>query len=374
MPETPYGILLTTFFHGRTGMRLQALGNPGKDALLLGAFLTANDWANMIGLYELSLGKIARHLPILKSRSVLRAFAVLDQERFAHYDEPTEVVWVREMARIRLNLVSGRVISNPKMLTGAQNCYQRVPINPFLAPFYDRYHVELALKHRRGDPPQADRQSIADPSPMSSPISETPVVRTQVLQRSSDQVPVHQASVQAVRSNNDQLDQGSSINEEQPAPLRRRPSLEPASFQTLCAIATEVLEQHGEDLDDLSDLTARVKDLCVARQRDYGANLDRLRGAIDGAVKAYQKRRQAFVFRADAPVATETAEERPDPTLRIGRLPMAPSGPDELIPVDGTSAPRGGSTAIGDLASSLRSGNVEDFNERITKLAGGRRG
>lgn len=151
--SAPYGILLSSFFDGSTGMRLQSLGASGKDALLLGAFFTANEWANMIGLYELSLSKIARKLPVLKGKTLARALELLDQERFAHYDGETEFVWVREMARIRLGIVAGEKVANPRRLVAAQNLYQRVPLNPFLGPFYDRYRIELALKHRRGSPP-----------------------------------------------------------------------------------------------------------------------------------------------------------------------------------------------------------------------------
>lgn len=360
MAETPYGILLTSFFHGSTGMRLQAMGAPGKDALLLGAFLTANDWANMIGLYEISLGKLSRHLPILKSRTVvMRAFSVLDQERFAHYDEESEFVWVREMARIRLKLERGQVIRNPRILTAAQNCYQRVPLNPFLSPFFDRYRIELALKHRRGSPfaeqvGERFAEPVAEPIGERSPNGATPVVRTQVLQRSSDQVPVHQASGEAVLSTRDQVEQGSSTSEEQPALSRRRPSLEPASFQTLCAIATEVLAQHGDDIENLADLTDRVKELCVARQRDYGGNLERLRGAIDGALSAYRKRHPGFEFRSITPSSVvNSGPEREDPTLRI--------------------ASRGSAASIADLAAALRTDNVDELNTRLKQMAGGKR-
>lgn len=374
----PYGLLLTTFFDGTTGMRLQAIGTPGKDALLLGAFLTANEFANMIGLYELSLGKLARKLPVVKGRALTRAFELLDQERFAHYDAETEFVWVREMARVRLRLERGQVIRNPRILTAAQNCYQRVPLNPFLSPFFDRYHVELALKHRRGTPPFGERigEPFAEHIGERSPNGATPEVRTQVLQRSSDQVPVHQESVQAVRRSNQDQEQGSSTHEEQPALARRRPALEPASFQTLCAIATEVLTQHGQHLDTLSDLVHRVKALCVERQRDYGHDLDRLRGAIDGALMAYRKRCPDFQFASErvvSPAAEDGTPERSDPTLRLGRMPVTPVAADELIPVDGTSAPRGTTASLGDLASSLRADNVEDFNARMQRLSGGGR-
>lgn len=200
-PSGFYGKLLPSFFYGTTGMSLQSAGAIGKDALILAAFLMANEWASMIGLYELSIQKLARKLPVLKARDTSRAFALLDKEQFAYYDEETEIVWVREMARVRINLIAGQVIANPRQRTAAQNCYYRVPLNPFLGPFYDRYHVELDLKNRR-DWNRGSPNTSANGSANGSPT--TSVKRSVKASANGSvnecQVPVHQVPVQAVLS------------------------------------------------------------------------------------------------------------------------------------------------------------------------------
>src|SRR5690242_20572436 len=104
MADTAFGILLNSYFDGATGMKLQARGREGKDALLLGAFLSANEFANMIGLYEISFAKLERKLPIIKKRELKRSVDILGEERFAFFDPITEFMWVREMARVRLQL------------------------------------------------------------------------------------------------------------------------------------------------------------------------------------------------------------------------------------------------------------------------------
>lgn len=148
MAGDSFGILLNSYFDGDTGIRLQQRGS--KDAFIVGLFLTANEFTNMIGLYELSLPKLERKLPIVKTRAALRrALEVLDEERYAHYDVKTEFVWVREMARVRLQLKGQPLAGNDKRTLGAAKVYAHLPLNPFLAPFYDRYGTELRLPVRR---------------------------------------------------------------------------------------------------------------------------------------------------------------------------------------------------------------------------------
>jgi hypothetical protein len=211
--DVPYGVLHSSFFTGATGMTLQALGQQGKDALLLAAYLSANEWANMIGLYELSPSKLTRQLPAIRGKALQKAFEALSQEQYAQYDEVSEFVWVREMARIRLNLALGEAAPSSKRITGAVNLYQRLPLNPFLGPFYDRYRVELGLKHRRigdrsptGHPSNGDRspfhhRSITDRSgtdsllvPPSTPSGTSTSGSAKQDQRSADQVPVQAAA------------------------------------------------------------------------------------------------------------------------------------------------------------------------------------
>lgn len=254
-------------------MKLQALGTPGKDAMILAAFLTANEWANMIGLYELSPTKLSRCLPAVKGKSLTKAFAVLAKESYAFYDEPTEFVWVREMARIRLRLEVGQVISNANALKGAQNLYQRLPLNPFLGPFYDRYHVELALKHRRQGPSNGVRTVFEGPSN-----GVRTVLGTASEVRTADQVPVL-STHRSVLSTQQTADQISSINvakeqeqrpdgrgphpvaqmgDEKKAELSRTPS-DDGNFSVLVRLTHAVMDSEGDGDPTNPDIIEAVK-------------------------------------------------------------------------------------------------------------------
>ncbi len=348
MSETygPYGILLSTFFDGNTGMRLQAAGSIGKDALILGAFLSANEWANMIGLYELTFAKLARKLPILKGRPVLtRAFALLGQEQFAHYDEETECVWVREMARVRLRLVAGQKISNPRQLTGAQNCYQRAPLNPFLGPFFDRYHVELELKHRR-DGGRGSPTGSANGSTTASAIGSP--------NGSADecQVPVHQVPVQAVHQ---EAVQQRSEEKRTPAAASATGTShpDPKLFQRLCVVASGIIAAHAGEIDGEGDLDSRVKAEAARLRIDYKADRDIIARVVRATVQARRKTDPAFLaVVVPASASTPVEPERPDPTTR-------------LIPA------RRGASGIGEIVSDLRGAtDVQDFNERMRRRFG----
>jgi hypothetical protein len=366
----PWGILLSSFFDGNTGMQLQAAGAPGKDALLLGAFLTANEWANMIGLYELSLSKIARKLPVLEGRPlVMRAFELLDQARFAHYDEETEFVWVREMARVRLRIIPGHVITNPKQLTGAQNCYQRLPLNPFLGPFYDRYNLELALKHRRhakGDPSPTDRQSNGNRTPIEGQsIGDRSAIDSQFGSPQTPlQVPVPGTSTQGSVLNeqrtqkqpaaisNDVAAVDAPVTEEQPALPRRNPSPPGKHFRTLCSVSSEVLAKQANEIEDLGDYTERVKQLAARRQVDY-SDRELLRSATDAALFAYRRKHPTFL-QSPQPTATDTATagEAADATRNV---------------------PRGGIASLGELVNTFKSGSVDELTAKVRAMAERRR-
>lgn len=143
-----YGIVWPGYWTGRTGRAIQKKG--GKDAALLGLYLTTNRLANMIGLYRLTPDTITHETP-LKFAAVARAFTVLAEEEFAEYDANSEHVWVREMARFRLNLRDDRpaLDKDDKRVVGVQKLYHGIDDNPFLEPFYVKYVKTLHLKKQR---------------------------------------------------------------------------------------------------------------------------------------------------------------------------------------------------------------------------------
>lgn len=303
----PYGVLLSSFFSGTTGMRLQALGTPGKDALLLAVFLTANEWANMIGLYELSPAKVTRRLPCVKGRALERALELLASEQFAFYDTETEFVWVREMARIRLGMLNGEEVANPRRRTAAQNLYQRSPLNPFLGPFYDRYHVELALKHRRGSPigsangsPNQSPNGSPTRSPNGSPNECQVPVRTASVQQGSVStalVPVQAAAaprlspVETVQNPQENIEVITSVITKEILPIfgiKGLPILQPGGLQ---------FGVHGGGAIDaarLSDLQEATKERCARMQIAYNSEV------VERALKSALVRASLHLVKATA--------------------------------------------------------------------------
>lgn len=147
-----YGVLFPRFWEGTTGRALQT---KGKDTVILAAYLTSNRHANMIGLYELPLVHLERELPVLKGRiPILRAFHDLQVLAYATYDMGTEHVWVREMARIRVGLSLNEPLKRDDKRHGRILWhYTSLKPNPFLGPFFERYHEQLHLTAGRIGPP-----------------------------------------------------------------------------------------------------------------------------------------------------------------------------------------------------------------------------
>lgn len=143
-----YGLTFPEFFTGETGKRIALEG--GSDAQILGVYLTANRCATMLGLYPLSLAIAQAEIRSLSTDQLLRAIGVLQRADFARFDEPTETVWVLEMARIRLQLAPKQPLKeNDARIKTIQKLYDRVLPNPFLGPFHEKYRRILHLGKRR---------------------------------------------------------------------------------------------------------------------------------------------------------------------------------------------------------------------------------
>jgi len=145
-----YGLLYPEYWDGPTGRRIQTAG--GKNATLLGAYLTSNRRATMLGLYRLPLADVMTDTP-LSLADLVDAFAVLEDLQFAEYDADSEYVWVREMARFRLGLgahpkTTAALLKTDKRVEHVQKLYAALDDNPFLVPFFDRYHAVLHLNPR----------------------------------------------------------------------------------------------------------------------------------------------------------------------------------------------------------------------------------
>jgi len=191
-----YGVLFQSYWTGPTGREIQA---RGKDATILGAYLSSTRYANMIGLYELPLVYIDHDLSVLGGREAIRlALQGLADVDFAHYDDRSEIVWVVEMARIRCGLPNAATRLNPrdKKATAVAHLYAGVRDNPFLGRFHDRYAVQLNLSMRRDPVPSKSlRGGIG--APLVTPPSPSDA-RTVI--RTGDQEIRDQESEQEIRT------------------------------------------------------------------------------------------------------------------------------------------------------------------------------
>jgi hypothetical protein len=152
-----YGILTPQRWIGNTGKKLRrgiqsrSKGDPlreaYKDAQIVADMLVVNPNATMYGLYYITRATMA-DLTGLDVGEVDGALRILEEERFAAYDDTSEFVWVREMARIQMFLPLKPGDRNVKP---ARAWYRGLPRNPFLGDFYDKYGEALHLEDRRDE-------------------------------------------------------------------------------------------------------------------------------------------------------------------------------------------------------------------------------
>jgi hypothetical protein len=166
-----YTILLSPFWTGPTGKRITA---AGKDARIVSTYVLSCDHSNMIGLYRLPLLYVMEETG-LKRREILSAIEKLRSLEFSQYDEDTEFVWVREMARIQNGLLPGETLKEEdKRSKGIVALYKHLPSNPFLGPFFDRYADALRLPLRRDF--HSERKDIQSPlHGASKPLGRGPI-------------------------------------------------------------------------------------------------------------------------------------------------------------------------------------------------------
>lgn len=137
-----YGIAKSTIWNGPTGRELYA---AGKDAQLLAVYLFSNPHANAIGLYYLPIVVIPSEVAMTIDE-VRATFGVMDHLEYAHYDDPSQVVWVREMAHYQLG---AQLDKRDGKVPAILKAYRAVPPNPFLGGFFDRYAAAFHLTERR---------------------------------------------------------------------------------------------------------------------------------------------------------------------------------------------------------------------------------
>lgn len=263
-----YGQLYPRFWDGPTG---QAIQRKGKDAVILAAFLMSNRWANMIGLYELPIEMMLRSLPVLTKRSALHRGVVQLSEpdcNYAYYDQISGVVWVREMARFRLQLAPFECLHpSDKRVAHVVRAYEGVKPNAFLARFYDRYARTLNLPRERRAfdapseaPPEGPCKgpSQAPTKGLVSPMQASDQDQDQVLQ---EQPPAAPAATRPVEN---------LWKPDGPLRMAKAPA-EDGNYRVIARIARDILQRQGA-LEE-GDLIEAVKTACAQAHIAYSPPL-----------------------------------------------------------------------------------------------------
>jgi hypothetical protein len=171
-----YGITKGRFWNGPTGRDIRT---AGADTQLVALYLFTGPHSNAIGLYYLPFELLLKHLALPGNR-IRKSLLDLDHLHFAHYDDTSEVVWVREMAYHQL----GELRPGDGRVRAASRLYAELPPNPYLGSFFDRYAEMLQLQGQRRDPiskggPLGDPHPPPYPDPDPVPnVSSTQNART----------------------------------------------------------------------------------------------------------------------------------------------------------------------------------------------------
>ncbi len=150
----PYAKVTPSLWIGGTGRELRKRGDHSQ---LLALYLMTAPLSNMLGLYYLPKAIIV-HETGLDAASVHQALHCCIQAGFCQYDEDSQMVWVPNMARFQ---VEAQLNPKDKRCAGIQSEYDRLPDNPFLGAFYEKYVDAFCLIRSRrgsretGSPPEA---------------------------------------------------------------------------------------------------------------------------------------------------------------------------------------------------------------------------
>lgn len=171
-----YSVVYPQFWTGRTGRTIRELAKTsttGKDVQRVALYLMTSPHANMIGLYFLPILYLCEEVGIDKP-DAYSTLAELRRLDFSFYDETSEHVWVKEMARFQIGPALNQ---RDCKLPAINRMYQNLPANPWLGPFFDRYSSAYHLTDKRessqggpeGPPEGASRPLIrigSDPVPV----------------------------------------------------------------------------------------------------------------------------------------------------------------------------------------------------------------
>jgi hypothetical protein len=142
-----FGKIIPRFWTGNTG---RIIHKDCPEATVVAAYLLTGPHANMLGLYYLPRLYLA-HESGLGFDGASKGLGRAIEAGFCQYDDPTEMVFVFEMARIQ---IAEHLEPKDKRVSWVQRVYDALPENPFLPIFYERYAAPFHMTQMRGEKAQ----------------------------------------------------------------------------------------------------------------------------------------------------------------------------------------------------------------------------
>ncbi|MDR7655517.1 hypothetical protein [Acinetobacter junii] len=155
-----YGKVSPHFWTGTTGKKLRKT----PEGLIVAMYLMTCPQANMLGLFYIPILYIA-HETGLGIEGASKGLQSACESGFCSYDEVSEIVWVYEMARFQ---VAESLKDTDNRCKGVQKDYDSLPLNPFLASFFDKYAQAFCMTSRRGEIADFNTPSKAPLKPLAS--------------------------------------------------------------------------------------------------------------------------------------------------------------------------------------------------------------
>lgn len=128
-------------WHGSTVKALRKC----PEGLIVALYLTTSPQSNMLGLFSQPVMYMAYETG-LGLEGATKGLAKCIEVGFCAYDEASEFVWVYEMAKYQ---IAPFLKATDLRVKGVQREYDNLPENPFLGPFFDRYHDAFLIAGKR---------------------------------------------------------------------------------------------------------------------------------------------------------------------------------------------------------------------------------
>jgi hypothetical protein len=171
-----YSLFASTFWTGETGKKLR----KHPSAQRLAAYLLTSPHSNVIGLYWLPLVYASNETGMTVDE-IEAALAVLGSAEidFAHYDQETEFVFVKNMARVQLSLGDEPLDARDNRLKGARKAAEAARRSKLHSRFVEKWGWHLGISKPSSDPLTSPLQAPPEPPSKGQPTASEDQVQVQ---------------------------------------------------------------------------------------------------------------------------------------------------------------------------------------------------